>query len=247
MKAPQFDATTAPGTGETAMLLPSRNAAPDRSSRPTIAGDDMATFGTSSNVVCPNRSDIPAIARLAALDPAVQAWAKWLIADVPRREQIVPRLCMVLVEHALRCGQVDMIADRAAAIWLDRTTTPSAPSGLVPRLAALCGPDAAAVRSRLDLARTRLPTTTHLYLAVLAADGGDAAALLAHRNLRLDRVGVTAYARASNLADLELLTAAGYEPDERYRLPAGPDVWSMRRLPCGLRSKPSRLWPPDIG
>jgi hypothetical protein len=207
----------------------------------------MATIVTSGHVVSPNRSDIPAVAGLAARDPAVQAWATWLIADLHRREQILPRLCMVLVEHALRYGHVDIIADRATAIWLDRTTTPAAPSGLVQRLAALCGPDAAAVRVRLDLALTRLPATPHLYLAVLAADGGDAAALLAHRNLRLDRVGVTAYARASNLADLDLLTASGYRPDERYRLPAGPDVWSMRRLPAGQSGDPFRSWPPDIG
>lgn len=213
---------------------------------PGTAGNDKATVVTSGDVVCPNRCDIAAIAGLAARAPAVQAWATWLIADPHRREQLVPPLCVVLVEHALRHGHVDVIAERATAIWLDHTTTPSATCGLVQRLAALCGPDTT-MQGRLDLAPTRLPATPHLYLAVLAAGGREAAALLAHRNLRLDRVGVTAYARASSLADLDLLTAAGYQPDEQDRPPAGPHGWSMRRLPRGRRNNSFRFWPPDIG
>jgi hypothetical protein len=180
-------------------------------------------------ITCINRADIPAVAAVAAHHTQDEPVAGWLLPD--RRRPAALLACFaLLIEQALQNGFVDrLVGDRAVAIWLDRTRPLPAP-GQLRRLQEECGPDSDAVLLLADIAAHHAPPIPHLHLAVLVApDPADAAALLAHRQQRLDRVGVASFAYAANQVQLGALMDAGFQPSEALRLPAGPPLWPALR------------------
>ncbi|MEU4244000.1 hypothetical protein [Actinoplanes sp. NPDC026619] len=201
-------------------------------------------------VVCATRAAVPVVADLAARRVSRRAWARQLIPDDDTRRQVLYVLAAVLAEHALGHGNVDVIGDRAAAIWLDRTVVASpGDADIRDLLGAALGRHAHALIDGLGVAapRThdRLP---HLHLVILAAaNTQDALDLLAHRHRRLDRAGVVACTDVGTSDEQAVLAAAGYRPDEAQRPSGRPQVWSMWRLPAGQRGSRSQIWPPEAG
>jgi hypothetical protein len=182
-------------------------------------------------ITCINRANIPAVAAVATHYTQDEPVAGWLLPDRRRRPAALRACFALLIEQALQHGFVDRLAgDRAVAIWLDRTQPLPAAPGQLRRLQEVCGPDSDAVRLLADMAGHHAPPIPHLHLAVLAApDSAAAAALLAHRQQRLDRVGVATFAYATNQVQLGALMDAGFQPSEAVRLPAGPPLWPTLR------------------
>ena len=185
----------------------------------------------ASAVTCITRADIPVVAAAAARLAQDDLVAGWLLPD-PRHRLTALRGCFaLLLEHALQHGFVDRLAgERAVAIWLDRTRSLPTRPDLLRRLQQMCGHDTDAALLLADVTAHHAPPSPHLHLALLAADTpADAAVLLAHRQQRLDRVGVAAFAYASTQAQLEALMDAGFQPSDAVRLPAGPPLWLTLR------------------
>jgi hypothetical protein len=185
----------------------------------------------AATVTCITRVDIPAVAALAADRTRQHPAAQWLVPDPGERHRVLYAWYTILVEHALANGQIDILTDRtAAAIWLDHTRPLPEPADYRRRLLTACGEHVDAVMLLTDVLDDHRPTVAHLHLAVLATDRpGAAEALLAHRHLRLDRTGVAGYALAGTQEHLGVLMAAGYQPAEAIRLPAGPALWPAWR------------------
>jgi hypothetical protein len=195
--------------------------------RPT--SDDLPAAAPA--VTCITRADIPTVAAAAARLAQDDLVAGWLVPDPGRRQAALPGCFALLLEQALQHGFVDRLAgERAVAIWLDRTRPLPARPDLLRRLQQVCGHDTDAALLLADVTSHHAPPIPHLHLAVLAAaDPADAAVLLAHRQKRLDRVGVAGFAYASTQAQLGALMDAGFQPSDAVRLPAGPPLWPTLR------------------
>jgi hypothetical protein len=194
-------------------------------------------------VTCIARADLPAVAAVAAHHALDNPVAGWLFPDFRRRRAALRGCFALLVEQALQHGFVDRLAgDRGVAIWLDRTRPLPAPLGWLRRLQKACGHDTDAVLLLAELAARHSPPIPHLHLAALAADTpAAAAALLAHRQERLDRVGVAAFAYGSNQSQLGVLMDAGFQPGDAVRLPAGPPLWPTLRPAASPTAATGRL------
>lgn len=192
-------------------------------SRPTAAGVRAVT--------CIARTDIPAVTDLLTEHVQHHRAAAWLVPDASRRPAILHGWIKILVEYALRYGYVDVLPElSAAAIWLDRTRPLPAPTDRARHLAQASEEDAEAALLLAEMAGHHLPPIPHLQLALLATDDPTtAAALLAHRHQRLDRLGVAAAAHAATQSHLGVLMDAGYQPGEAIWLPAGPPLWPTLR------------------
>jgi len=191
-------------------------------------------------VTAPGHADIPDLAAIAAAATWDTPTAGWLVPDPQQRPGVLHAWYTILIEHALRHGQVDLLADRsAAAIWLDRTRPVPAPDHFLRRLTGTCGKHAIAVLRYEQLLETQRPATGHLQLAVLAAPGPKrAAVLLAHRHQRLDQMRIAAHGIAGSLDELRLMTAVGYLPGEAFPLPdGGPSMWPLWRPPRAVRAR----------
>jgi GNAT superfamily N-acetyltransferase len=128
------------------------------------------------------------------------------------------------------------------ALWLPFTAPIPAPPDYDRRLKDVCG--SAFDRARdLDAAfEAHHPTDAHHYLAFLAVHParqnlGIGSALLARHHARIDPVGIPAYLEATDPLNRDLYLRHGYVPQGVIRLPDGPPVWPMWRLP--------RPWRPD--
>lgn len=197
----------------------------------SIRPDDHRTISGAG------RHDLPVVVALAERTGAWLPWATWMAPDGEDRDSILHAGYTVLAELALTYGSIDMLGDQAAAIWLDRTAKLALPTGRDrPRMVRVCGPHFDLGLALLDLTAAHRPARGHLHLAALAAPrADDATALLAYRHRRLDRAGVLAYAETSNEHHVALLTAAGYEPGEAFRLSAGPSIRPLTRIPAASR------------
>nr|WP_133877163.1 GNAT family N-acetyltransferase [Actinoplanes brasiliensis] len=165
--------------------------------------------------------------------------ADWLIPHLDTRARIYPHYFALHVEHALTHGQVEMNEDATAvAIWyaIDGEPLPELPD-YSQRLADLTGrfqPRFAALDQAMHDHHPYDPP--HLYLAFLAVHPdlqrrGVGSALLRHRHDQLDETGAAAYLEATGLRNRRLYTRHGYRPQPVLRLPAGPPLYPMRRVP----------------
>jgi hypothetical protein len=195
----------------------------------------------ASNVAAVTRAGVVDIADLAAL-AAATTWdtpaARWLVPDPQQRPGVLHAWYAIQVEHALRYGRVDLLADRsAAAVWLDRSRPTPAPNHYRRRLTSTCGRHTIAVLRYEQLLEKHRPRTAHLQLAVLAAPGPEqAAALLAHRHQHLDRIGIAAHATVSSVDERLAMATAGYQSGEPFQLPGGgPAMWALTRPPQPVR------------
>lgn len=194
-------------------------------------------------VTAAGRVDIPDLAAIAATTTWDTPAVRWLVPDPHHRSGVLHAWYAILVEHALRYGRVDLLADRsAAAIWLDRTRPMPAPNHFLRRLTGTCGKHAIAVLHYERLIEKHAPRTVHLQLAVLAAPGPErAAVLLAHRHQHLDRMGIAAHATADSHDQALVMSAAGYQPGQPFPLPdGGPVMWPLWRPPQPVRAAARR-------
>lgn len=202
-------------------------------------------LGYSDTVTCAALQDVATLSALAAgltNRELAHEQTSWPMASL----EILTEAFAVLIGHALRCGSVDVLpGGRGVAVWLDRTgPSPQSPADEP----VTSGPVAAVLRR---LVGDSEPGIAHVHLATIAAvDAYAAAALLAYRHRRLDRVGATAYTVARGPAPAATLTAAGYLPAPPAPGRDGSRWWRMVRPPAGSllrrRAAAIALWPPDI-
>lgn len=190
----------------------------------------MRAVNTNVPVMATSRIDIADLVTIAAATTWETPAARWLVPDPDYRSGVLHAWYAILIEHALRYGRVDLLADRsAAAIWLDRTRPVPAPDHVLRRLTGACGIHAKTVLRYERLLAQHSPRTVHWQLAVLATpEPAQAAALLAHRHHHLDRLGIAAHATASSRDQVLIMTAAGYQSGQPFVLPDGGPV--MRPL-----------------
>jgi len=195
------------------------------------AADEIVPVTAASHV------DIADLVTIAAASTWETPAAGWLVPDPDYRSGVLHAWYSIVVEHALRYGRVDLLADRsAAAIWLNRTRPVPAPDHFLRRLTGACGMHANAVLRYEGLLAQHAPRSPHWQLAILAAPGpAQVAVLLAHRHHHLDRIGVAAQTTVSSSDQVLLLTAVGYQPGDRFPLPdRGPVMQSLWRPPGRL-------------
>lgn len=185
-----------------------------------------------SPVVAAGFDDLPDVVGLAAAYEWDTPVAAWLVPDVLHRPGVLTAWYTIVAEQAVRCGYIDMTADRrAAAIWLDCTGPRQAPANYLRRVTATCGRYSVGLLTYEHLLTQQQPRAGHVRLVTLAADANAAATLLTHRHRRLIQSDIPAYAAASSAEQRGVLTAAGYLPAPPCRLPGGPDLWALRWIP----------------
>lgn len=179
--------------------------------------------------------DAPQVARLIATAFAPLAAVNWLLPEPSVRPQIMTADFLILVEHALKHGHVDVIdQSRAAAVWFDRTVEVPEPEDYDRRLTGACGEWTDRFRVLDELFEENHPEEPHHHLALLAVDparqgGGLGSALLRHHHAALDGAGTAAYLEASSPASRDLYLRHGYELRETFALPDGTEFWPMWR------------------
>lgn len=163
----------------------------------------------------------------------------WLVPDAVERSEVLPAYMLILVEHALTYGRIEVIEDRtAAAVWIPRgTVPPPEPYDYDDRVDAACGRHAARFRTLDRVLRAHHPTEPHEHLALLAVEpgrqgNGAGSALLAHRHQILDEFGARAYLEASSERSRALYLRHGYRDlGTPMRVSDGTPLWPMLRLP----------------
>ena len=164
----------------------------------------------------------------------------WLVPDPGARARVLSRNFAIFVEHALRYGEVDVLADRtAAALWLPvrDDVEPPAPDDYERRQREACGEwtDNFVVLDALFAANH--PHGSHDHLAFLAVrpdvqGQGRGSELLRHHHRALDATGQAAFLEASSTGSRDLYRRHGYaELGEAYALPNGALFWPMWREP----------------
>jgi predicted N-acetyltransferase YhbS len=168
--------------------------------------------------------------------------ARWLNPDVAARLRDSPRYFEIFVEHAVRWGEVYATVDSddgrlsGVALWFPLTSFIPPPSDYDHRLKDVTG-DAYDRACELDAALTEHhPLEPHHYLAFLAVhprwqNRGIGSGLLDRHHARLDVAGVPAYLEANDPRNRDLYLRHGYTCRGEIRLPAGPPVWPMWRVP----------------
>jgi hypothetical protein len=183
-------------------------------------------------VIAAELDDLPDLVGLVAAYEWDSPVAAWLVPDVLSRPGVLMAWYSIQAEQALRHGYVDMTRDgRAVAIWLDQARPRRRSAQHLRRVTSACGRHAIALLTYEHLLTQHQPRGGHLRLVALAADAKAAATLLAHRHRCIDGLVVPAYATASSAEQRRVLTAAGYMPAPPCRIPGGPDVWPLWRLP----------------
>ncbi|WP_310278467.1 GNAT family N-acetyltransferase [Haloactinomyces albus] len=174
------------------------------------------------------------VARAFADNPVT----KWLTLGMeaePERQRMLEAYFRILVDYALRDGEVEATSDGSgAALWLPPEAPP--PADYDERLAEATGHRAERFHT-LDAAMHRAhPTDTrHHHLALLAVEPrvhstGYGTALLEHHHRRLDEQGLDAYLEASAPRNRALYERMGYQlTGDTFELPDGPSMWPMRR------------------
>lgn len=160
---------------------------------------------------------------------------QYLVPDAGRRRTVTRAWYQLFIDHAIDgAGQVVMIDDRAAAVWLDRTIEPSEPQGYAKRLAAIAGKDLTQFQ-HLDLQmEANHPGAPHWYLLFAAVrrswqGKGLGGKLLDYTHARLDKMGYPAYLEATGEDNQRLYQRYGYQ----NMTPPGikvSDCISLRRM-----------------
>jgi GNAT superfamily N-acetyltransferase len=174
---------------------------------------------------------------------------EWLIPDQDARRDIFPRYFQIYVERAFANGLVHTTPDLAAvALWLPGSGPAEPPDGYQERLTEITGPWV----NRFQVFDAELDAhhpigVEHHHLAILAvAPGrqgqGIGTALLDAHHAALDQLGVTAYLEAASERTRSIYLRHGYvlRPDAPIRLPDGPEMWPMWRIP-GIAPQPSAV------
>jgi GNAT superfamily N-acetyltransferase len=187
------------------------------------------------------KEDAAQVAGLVATAFAPLAAVSWLLPEPGVRPRIMTADFLILVEHALEYGHIDVIDEgRAAAVWFDRTAEVPEPEDYDRRLVEACGQWADRFRVLDELFEENHPEEPHQHLALLAVDparqsGGLGTALLRHHHAKLDDGGTAAYLEASSPDSRDLYLRHGYELRETFALPDGTKFWPMWRPPATSR------------
>jgi len=187
------------------------------------------------------QEDTAQVAELIATAFAPLAAVSWLLPEPDVRPRIMTADFLILVEHALKYGHIDVIDQgRAAAVWFDRTAEVPEPEDYDGRLVEACGQWADRFRVLDELFEKNHPEEPHHHLALLAVDparqsGGLGTALLHHHHAKLDDGGTAAYLEASSPNSRDLYLRHGYELRETFALPDGTKFWPMWRPPVASR------------
>jgi predicted N-acetyltransferase YhbS len=181
--------------------------------------------------------DAAQVAALIATAFEPLAAVSWLLPEPSVRSRIMTADFLILVEHALKYGHVDVVGQgQAAAVWLDRTASIPEPDDYDRRLAEACDPYTDRFRVLDELFEENHPPEPHHHLALLAVDparqgGGLGTALLRHHHATLDDNGTPAYLEASSPGSRDLYARHGYELRKTFALPDGTEFWPMSRPP----------------
>lgn len=169
--------------------------------------------------------------------------SKWLVpGDAAERRSVLQADFLIVVEHALVHGHVDLLDDHtAAAVWLPHAAIDEMPppADYDERLVAACGPHSDRFRKLDELFDASHPHgVAHQHLAFLAVlpdvQGRGLGTVLMNENHRLlDEAGVAGYLEASGPRARELYLRNGYRDREGapFHLPDGPPMWPMWREP----------------
>lgn len=186
--------------------------------RPATAGDAVAVTDLIAHAFSP----------LAA--------SAYLVPDPAERQQVLAGQFIIMVEHALTVGQVDVIGSStplAAAIWFDHTAPVPPPPDYDSRLKAATGEWHSRFLHLDEILERNHPTDPHHFLLFLAVhpdhqNQGLGSALLDHHHATaLD--GHPAYLDAASPASRDLYARHGYESRPPYDIAEGARFWPMWR------------------
>jgi len=163
----------------------------------------------------------------------------WLMPDPDDRARLYAPYFAMLVEHAVRHGEVYLAAGGdAVSVWFPPSDEPPAdPENYEERLAALVGPYLERYRAFDAMMAEVHPHEPHHYLAFLAVRPGRqgqglGAALLRDRLRRLDADGVPAYLEASEPRSRDFYLREGFrEHRPPFHLPDGTPLFPLWRDP----------------
>ena len=197
----------------------------------------------TAKIVRADASQAELVAGIVAESFTDIAPSKWLIpADAAERTKVLQADFLIMVEHALVHGHVDLLVDHsAAAVWFPHAAVDEMPPppDYDARLVAACGPHADRFRKLdvlFDASHPHGVEHQHLaFLAVLPASQGQGrgTVLLNRNHGLLDAAGVAGYLEASGPRARELYLRHGYRDraGAPFHLPGGPPMWPMWREP----------------
>jgi GNAT superfamily N-acetyltransferase len=167
--------------------------------------------------------------------------SEWLVADEAERRRRLEGLFLILVEHALVYGHIELTSDlSAAAVWFHNDHEVPPPADYDARLASAAGPHLSRFQAVDEMFDAHHPREPHHHLAMLAVrrdrqGDGIGSVLLAQHHRRLDAARVPAYLEASTARSRDLYLQHGYRlRGEPFHLPdGGPPFWPMWREPYG--------------
>ncbi|MBN1172492.1 MAG: GNAT family N-acetyltransferase, partial [Micromonosporaceae bacterium] len=163
--------------------------------------------------------------------------SEWLVPDPEHRQAAMAGQFAILIEHALDCGQVDVLADgTGAAVWFHREGPFRPPHDYDERLASVCGAYTNRFQALDELFETHHPAEPHHHLAMLAVHPrhqgtGRGTLLLRHHQRVLDEQHLPAYLEAAGFHNVNLYSHEGYRlsatpfalPNDAYFYPMWRD------------------------
>ncbi|MDG4795172.1 N-acetyltransferase [Micromonospora sp. WMMD1082] len=174
-------------------------------------------------------ADVPELAMLLAHALSAGSVGAWLVPDAGARVSVLHRYAELVLEHAVRHGQVDTTEDLSAlAVWYSGSVRPAVPTAWARDLERLLGVSA----GRFALFHAAQPNVPHRYLAhVVDGRGGADGGVLAGRLRVLDAAGLPSVAEiVSDRPRESLLARCGYQARSPVLLESGgPVLWRMWR------------------
>lgn len=192
-----------------------------------------------------------------------EAASRWLEPDPDRRGRMLAWLFGGLAAEAFVAGTVNILLHDhdaepvGAAVWLDRATDPDeSPEGGRDDRVFDAG-EGSRWRQFERVTTAARPSTRHAYLVAMGVHPDHRGRGLGSRLLRqqhdvLDATGTAAYVETASAASRALYAQHGYrDHGEPIRLPDGPALWPMWRVPEAPRAHSSvagragvrRSWP----
>jgi GNAT superfamily N-acetyltransferase len=200
------------------------------------------TSSTLPPIVAATVDDTALVAYLVAEAFSTLDAARWLVNDPEARVIAMAGQFEILVEHALRHGHADLLADgSAAAVWVHRRQPVPPPCDYDRRLAEACGEHTGRFQILDALLDEHHPVRPHHHLAFLAVCSeqrgtGRGTALIRAHHAKLDIDGVPAYLEAANHRCRDLYAREGYLALKPFALPDGPSFYPMWRAPNTRRT-----------